>query len=121
MSDGGWRLREASAFDAVFRGNRFRVSSQAFLLLAMANNLEQSRLGLVIAKKHVKLATQRNRAKRVIRENFRRHFNDYSPCIDLIVLARAGVNTRDKSELNQQIATLMEKLGQQIHRQGSDV
>ena len=87
MTQDGWRLRDASAFDAVFRGNRFRVSSQSFLLLAIENGHTQSRLGLVIGKKHVKLATQRNRIKRLIRENFRNHFEDYSPAIDLVVLS----------------------------------
>ena len=116
MSDGGWRLQEASAFDAVFRGNRFRVSSQTFLLLAMENDLDQSRLGLVIGKKHVKLATHRNRIKRVIRENFRHHFKSYSPTVDLIVLVRANVDVGDKAGLNQHIVGLMEKLSRKIDR-----
>ena len=115
MSD--WRLTEAREFDAVFRGNRHRVSSQAFLLLARENNLDHCRLGLVIAKKHVKLATRRNRVKRVIRERFRHHFKAHLPGIDLIVLARPGIETEDKSVLNQQIVTLMEKLRRRIERE----
>jgi ribonuclease P protein component len=116
MNQGGWRLREASAFDAVFRGNRFRVSSQSFLLLAIENGHTHSRLGLVIGKKHVKLATQRNRVKRLIRENFRNHFEDYSPAIDLVVLVRTRVDARDKVNLNHQILGLMEKLSRKIDR-----
>lgn len=110
MSNGGRRLTDAKSFDAVFRGNRFRVSSSAFLFLAMENHLDQSRLGLVIGKKHVKLATQRNRIKRVIRENFRLQFDEFSPCIDLVVLAKAGVNPREKSALHDQMQELMNKL-----------
>ena len=117
MNNDGWRLRDASEFDAVFRGNRFRVSSPAFLLLAKENNLQRSRLGMVIGKKNVKLATQRNRTKRVIRERFRQHFVEDLLSIDLIVLAKAGVNTRDRVALNQQVTTLMEKLIQKFGRQ----
>lgn len=116
MGESGWRLTESSSYDAVFRGNRFRVSSRAFLLLAMENNLSQSRLGLVISKKSIKLATQRNRTKRAIREHFRRHFKATTPAIDLIVLSRQGVNAVDKSVLNQQIDELMCKLVEKISR-----
>ena len=116
MDESGWRLTDSSSYDAVFRGNRFRVSSNAFLLLAMENDLPQSRLGLVISKKSIKLATQRNRAKRAIREHFRRHFKTAKPTIDLIVLSRQGVNAVDKSVLNQQIDELMRKLIEKIGR-----
>ena len=117
MGDSDWRLKDASSFDAVFRGNRFRASSPAFLLLAMENNLEQSRLGLVISKKSIKLATHRNRTKRAIREHFRHQFKNFSPSIDLIVLSRTGVSTRDKPVLNQQIDSLMQKLKLKIDRE----
>lgn len=120
MGDKDWRLKEASSFDAVFRGNRFRVSSPAFLLLAMENHLEQSRLGLVIGKKTIKLATHRNRTKRAIREQFRQQFQKFTPAIDLIVLSRAGVNTREKPALNQQINVLMQKLKTRIDREMRD-
>lgn len=116
MADGDWRLKDASTFDAVFRGNRFRVSSQAFLILAMENNLEHSRLGLVIGKKSIKLATRRNRTKRALRENFRRLFQDFSPPVDMVVLSRNGVDCEDKKILNQQIEAVMQKLKHKIQR-----
>ncbi len=117
MGDSDWRLKDAASFDAVFKGNRFRVSSPAFLFLAMENNLEQCRLGMVIGKKSIKLATHRNRTKRAIREHFRQQFKNFTPTIDLIVLSRVGVNTRDKSALNQQIDFLMQKLKLKIDRE----
>ena len=112
----GGVLRDAKSFDAVFRGNRYRVSSESFLLLAIENGLDESRLGLVIGKKHVRLATQRNRTKRLIRENFRHVIQGRSPFIDLVVLAKSGVKTQEKAALHQQIKTLMEKLSQKIAR-----
>ena len=51
--------------------------------------MDEARLGLAIAKKHVKLAVDRNRIKRVIRESFRHHRQQISG-LDLVVLARAG-------------------------------
>ena len=50
--------------------------------------MDEGRLGLAIAKKHVKLAVDRNRIKRVIRESFRHHKQQIRG-LDLVVLAKA--------------------------------
>lgn len=66
------------------------------MVLARSNQGEQSRLGLAISKKHVKLAVDRNRIKRVIRDSFRHHRQLLSG-LDLVVLARvdtAGLTNR---------------------------
>lgn len=102
------RLRDASAFDAVFKGNAYRISSNAFLFLAMRNDVDHGRMGMVIGKKNIKLASRRNRVKRVLREAFRHYFCDES--IDLVVVARGGVSVNDQCQLNEQVHHLMEKL-----------
>lgn len=59
-------------------------------MLAVKNDFNHPRLGLVVAKKHIRKAVQRNRIKRVIRDNFRRHRHSIMN-IDIIVLARKEV------------------------------
>ena len=59
------------------------------MVLGRSNQLGEARLGLGIAKKHVKLAIDRNRIKRVIRESFRHHRKLING-MDLVVLAKAG-------------------------------
>ena len=110
MSNSRHRLRNASAFDAVFKNNRYRVSSEAFLFLAVENDHDCSRLGMVIGKKNVKLATRRNRVKRALRQAFDQRFGLNLPSIDLVVVARAGVKANDKTLMNQQVSSLFEKL-----------
>lgn len=56
-------------------------------MLAVKNDFNHPRLGLVVAKKHIRKAVQRNRIKRVIRDNFRRHRHSIMN-IDIVVLAR---------------------------------
>lgn len=114
MSNSRYRLRNSGEFDAVFKGNRYRVSSQAFLFLAIENNLSSSRLGMVIGKKNVKLATRRNRVKRALRESFHQYFKIAPLAIDLVVVARAGIDIHDKSQMNEQIAFLMQKLQKKL-------
>ena len=65
------RLLNASDYSQVFEGAEARASHRHLLLLGRTNAGPGHRLGLVIAKKNVRLAVQRNRVKRIASEVFR--------------------------------------------------
>lgn len=66
-------------------------------------------MGLVIAKKHVRLAVQRNRIKRVAREVFRQ-LPPASPALDIVLLARKGIAELDNQELSSILQQQWKKL-----------
>ena len=68
-------------------------------------------MGLVIAKKHIRLAVERNRLKRLIRESFRKH-QQLLIEMDIVILARSGSDKLD----NKDFVTLVEKLWQDLIR-----
>ncbi|BFM09846.1 ribonuclease P protein component [Halioxenophilus aromaticivorans] len=105
------RLLNACDYQAVFAGPTARASHPNILLLARSNDLGCPRLGLVIAKKNVRQACQRNRIKRVIRESFR-HQQDYIGSIDVIVLARRNLDQLSNPELFQ----LLSKQWRRLHK-----
>lgn len=108
------RLLKASDFKPVFDNAQFKVSSKELLFLSKPNRMQNPRLGLVIAKKNVRLAAQRNRVKRIIRESFR--LNQASiPDLDIVVLARKGLDRLDNADLHSHVA----KLWQQLHRKAN--
>jgi len=81
------------------------------VVLGQNNGRAFARLGLAIARKHVKTAVARNRIKRLIRESFR-HAQHRLSGIDLVVTLR-----RDASGLsNQEIFQRLEKHWQHIKR-----
>lgn len=96
------RLLTSDDFQAVFADAPFRASHKHFLILARPNKHTAARLGLIIAKKHIRLATERNRMKRLIRETFRRQPPNFSG-IDVIVLARKGMDSLDNRTLIDQL------------------
>lgn len=109
------RLLNAADFKQVFDDAPFRASHQHFLILARHNNLPYGRLGLVIAKKHLRLAVERNRFKRLIRESFRTRQSAFIG-LDVIVLSRKGLDSLENAEfirqLHQQWQRIFKKSGQ---------
>jgi ribonuclease P protein component len=107
------RLLQSVDFQNVFSEPPFRASHQHCLILSKPNSLGYDRLGLVIAKKHIRLAVQRNRVKRLIRESFR-HLPRNQPGIDAIVLARKGLGELDNATIskivNQQWLRIQKKV-----------
>jgi ribonuclease P protein component len=97
------RLLTQQMFQQVFDKATFRVSHRKFLMLACPNELGRARLGLVIGKKNIRLAVNRNRVKRLARETFR-HQQGNLPAIDIIFLARRGLD-----EPNMNITEILSK------------
>ena len=59
------RLLNASDYKQVFDYNGAKVANSSLLILAKPSVKYPSRLGLVVAKKNIPTAVQRNRIKRV--------------------------------------------------------
>lgn len=95
-----FRLLNASDYQSVFNDAPFRASHQHLLILSRSNQTQTPRLGLVIAKKHIRLAVQRNRIKRILRETFRQNQQQLGG-IDAVVLARAGLDKLDNQQLHK--------------------
>ncbi|MDQ7048334.1 MAG: ribonuclease P protein component [Enterobacterales bacterium] len=92
------RLLKTSDFRHVF-DKAFKVNNKAFTLLARKNHTNHSRLGLVIAKKNLKLAIQRNRVKRLLRDYFRCHKESFAN-YDLVVLTRREITVMSQQQLD---------------------
>lgn len=78
------------------------------MLLYRDNSLQNARLGMLIAKKKVPKAHDRNRFKRIVRETFRTR-NDL-PNVDIIFLAKQGLASVTNSTLRNNLETEFSKL-----------
>jgi len=103
------RLLNAGDYARVFDKPDAKASHKHLLLLARFNQQSQSRLGLVIAKKHVKTAVQRNRIKRLSREFFRT-LPESDMSLDVVLLARPGIGQLDNAELSSILRQQWQKL-----------
>lgn len=103
------RLLNAKQYEWVFADASIRASSKHCLILARPNDDGVARLGLIIAKKNIRLSVERNRIKRIIRESFRQQQHQL-PAINAIVLARKGLDKLESKEIRQHLELLWQKI-----------
>lgn len=104
MTDAGFprrvRLLTARDYKRVFDDAPYRASGPELLVLARDAIDQTPRLGVVVSKKNCRLAHQRNRFKRVVRESFRLQQQQLGG-LDIIVLARRGIAELDNASIRE--------------------
>lgn len=102
------RLLRPRDYAKVFSDVQVRVPHRHFLILATPNDLGHARIGMVFSKRNIKLAVQRNRVKRVVRESFRQDKD--LPALDIVLLARQGLPDQDSRQLRRIVDELWHRL-----------
>lgn len=102
------RLRCKAQFDAVFQEQN-RLYSRHFLAYYRPNHLPFARLGVIASKKSVRLAVQRNRIRRLVKEQFR-HKQALLPAFDMVVIVKKGTADISNQELSTCIFKLLKKV-----------
>jgi ribonuclease P protein component len=87
-----------------------RVRARSFLVLLSWTGAESpARLGVVASRK-VGGAVSRNRAKRLLREAFRRHKGELVPGLDLVIIAHAELPERRFAEVERELAGILPEI-----------
>lgn len=100
------RLRQAREFTQVLRKGRRAESGLFTVVMFRQTTPGVARLGLAVSRR-VGGSVQRNRAKRLIREAFRRQ---KGRGYDLVVLPRPGLLQARLSDVQRQLAQLLGRL-----------
>jgi len=110
------RLLSSDDFQKVFKQTGCRSVDQQLTVLARQNKLGYARLGLAISKRTIKMATGRNRVKRLVRESFRQN-QQLLTGLDLVVLSRNATSQASNSELTSALQIHWQRIAKQLAKQ----
>jgi ribonuclease P protein component len=102
------RLRVRAEFDLVFRRGK-RLEGRMFLMIGLPNDGPEHRLGLAVNRK-MGSAVKRNRARRLLRESFRRLGPAGGRGFDLVIVARPDIVGRTQAEVDRELRDGVERL-----------
>jgi ribonuclease P protein component len=108
------RLLKGADYRRVLRRG-FRVDGPLLSLVACDNDLGYDRLGLAASRK-LGGAVARNRAKRLLREAFRRHKRASGRGEDLVMLPRPALLAHGQAEVDREYAELLRRLARRAAR-----
>ena len=114
------RIRCAADYKGVFDGALFKVHQPHFIFLAKLTEQSQSRLGIVVAKKKVRRAHERNRIKRLARESFRLNQQQID-LLDIVVMPKIGIEAIPNAELHQQLQFAWQKLQRLVKKHSKTI
>ncbi|MGA1862164.1 ribonuclease P protein component [Deferribacter thermophilus] len=101
------RLRKQREFENVFENGRWVNGKYVDICFA----LDQSRkVGFIVSKKISKKAVIRNKVKRRLREIFRLNKYDLPDTVNLIIVAKKGVEKVSFSDLEDEVRKLFKKI-----------
>ncbi|MEE9500147.1 MAG: ribonuclease P protein component [Candidatus Omnitrophota bacterium] len=103
-----FRLRRSADFRKVFKEGK-RFLSPHFVLYMRKNILRQARIGVAISKNHFKLATRRNRLRRVAKELFKKELNVCFKGYDFVVTSRRSYPHSNISKVVKELRYLITK------------
>jgi ribonuclease P protein component len=112
------RLLQAADFKSVFDEALYKVHQSGFMLLARPcsnQSLDHARIGLVIAKRKIKRAHERNRVKRLSRESFRLHQAEL-PALDIVLMAKADAQHLPNNVLQQELTLAWQQLIRRVQK-----
>ena len=99
-----------NAYEAVFEQGR-SLAGSAMVMRWRANGLSKSRVGVVAAKRTLRLAVERSRARRLMREAFRLERPALAAGVDVVLIARRKLVEGDCAAARRELRWLWRKAG----------
>lgn len=96
------RIKKSKDFQSIQKSGD-KIFSKNFILIYKKNNLDISRIGVVVSKKVSKRANKRNFVKRRLKEIFRLNQHNFIENIDLVIIAKRECLVLDYQEFERQI------------------
>ncbi|SRR5258708_3228166 len=105
------RLTKKSDFENVRESGRFFPSKNFSISFVKRKEGRDSRFGIIVSKKISKLAVDRNRARRIIKEIIRKNIESVKPGYDNVILAKSGILRQNSAKIETELKEAWKKIG----------
>ena len=102
------RLCKQKEIEAVFKGRR-SAYNQLFGLKAIDSPLKYNRYTVVISTKVSKLAVERNRIKRIVKNTLKKNDLQIKKSIDCVIITLKPTKNKDSLEIEKAIISLLQR------------
>ena len=102
------RLKKEKEFEAVFKGGRTLKGKSVFLKY-LINVTDKTRIGFVVSKKISKLAVERNKVKRRMREIIRLKKKDIKEGLSIVIISLPSIKGMTYQEMKEDLESLLSK------------
>jgi len=103
------RLARKQDFQSILKSSN-KITYKYLLVLYRSNQCCFARLGMILPKRIVQKAVDRNMIKRVMRESFRHH-KQVLQNLDIMIVLRSKLHVTYQKTLRQDLENIWEKLG----------
>jgi ribonuclease P protein component len=108
-----FKIKKTDDFSSVFNFRK-RISGQFLVIHYMPNVLEHARVGLIVGKKLVRGAVQRNYMKRVLRELYRQEQSRLHG-VDILIRPQKAFTRENFAQIEAEFRQLIRKLCERTH------
>jgi ribonuclease P protein component len=102
------RLKKEKEFEAVFKGGRTLKGKSVFLKY-LINGTDKTKVGFVVSKKISKLAVERNKIKRRMREVVRLKKKDMKEGLSIIIVSLPQIKGKTYQEIKEDLENILSK------------
>lgn len=102
------RLKKEKEFEAVFKGGRTLKGKYVFLRY-LINGTDKTKVGFVVSKKISKLAVERNKIKRRMREVVRLKRNSLKDGLSIVIVSLPQIKEAPYKEIKEDLENLLHK------------
>lgn len=104
-----YKLKKDNDFKRVFGKGKY-CQGDFIRLKYSENNLDSSRLAIIVSAKVVKKAVERNAIKRRMEEILRLNWQNIKQGFDIILLIQSEIKGKDYSEIEAEIISLFKRI-----------
>jgi len=102
------RLKKEKEFEAVFKGGR-TIRGKSVFLKYLFNGTDKTRVGFVVSKKISKLAVERNKAKRRMRDIVRLKKGNLKDGLSIVIVSLPPIKGMAYKEIKEDLENLLSK------------